>query len=134
MVDRYRIALLDCNRGTHDVDASIHKQLVALYRTWNSTGVKMSDAFLCEQQRRYYHRINERRRLGFPNFGHYDTWLLVDALPLLVEKNHSVLLYADWSNVSNYKDTPESFGTVALHSSELHEAVNAIQLSDGINK
>lgn len=129
MVDQYGISLLDCNRGTNDVEA-IHKQRVALYGTWK-TGVQMSDALLSERRHRYNHKINERKRLGFPKFGHYDTWL-VDALQLLVEKNHHILLYADWSDASDYKDTPESFGTVALHSTELHEAVEAIELSDNI--
>ena len=129
MVDQYGIALLDCNRGTNDVEA-IHKQLVALYGTWK-TGVQMSDALLSQRRHRYNHKINERKRLGFPKFGHYDTWL-VDAIQLLVEKNHQVLLYTEWSNASDYKDTPESFGTVALHSKELHEAVEGIKLSDQV--
>ncbi|KAI2495000.1 hypothetical protein MHU86_19519 [Fragilaria crotonensis] len=58
---------------------------------------------------------------------------LIDAIQLLMEKNHHVLLYSDWSNASDYKDTPKSFGTVALHSTELHaEAVEAIELLDDI--
>ena len=129
MVDQYGISLLNCNRGTNDVKA-IHKQLVALYGTWK-TGVQMSDALLSDRRHCYNHKINERKRLGFPKFGHFDTWL-VDALQLLVEKNHHVLLYANWSNASDYKDTAESFGTVALHSTELHDAVEAIELSNNI--
>jgi hypothetical protein len=38
----------------------------------------------------------------------------------------------DWSNTSDYKDTPESFGAVALHSIELHEALDSITLSDNV--
>jgi hypothetical protein len=45
MVDKFGIALLDCNRGTNDVEA-IHKQLVALYGTW-CTGVEMSAMLFC---------------------------------------------------------------------------------------
>ena len=129
MVDRYGIALLDCNRGTNDVEA-IHKQLVALYGTWH-TGVEMSDALLLERWHWYNHKINERKRLGFPKIGHYDTWQ-VDVLQLLVEKNHNVLLFPDWSNASDYKTTPESFGTVALHSQELHEAIEQVEVDGGI--
>ena len=51
MVDQFGIALLDCNRGTNDIEA-IHKQLVALYGTW-CTGVEMSDALLSERRHRY---------------------------------------------------------------------------------
>ena len=89
------------------------------------------DALLSECRYRYNHKINERKRLGFPKFGHYDTWL-VDSIQVLGEKNHHALLYTDWSKASDYKDTPESFGTVALHSIELHEAVDGITLSDTV--
>jgi hypothetical protein len=51
---------------------------------------------------------------------------LVDAIQLLVEKNHGVLLFPDWTNGSDYIDTPESFGTIALHNEELDAAVSAI--------
>ena len=90
-------------------------ELVALYGTWWCTGAEMSDALLSERQHRCNQKIKERKRLGFPKLGHYGTWK-IDALQLLVEKNHGILLYPDWSNASDYKDTSESFGTVALHS------------------
>ena len=131
MIDRYGIALLDCNRGTNSVEA-IHKQLVALYGTWN-TGVEMSDALLSERRHRYNHKINERKRLGFPKIGHFDTWQ-VDALQLLVEKNHNVLLFPDWSNSSDYKSTPESFGTVALHSQEIHEELEKVVIAKDVSE
>lgn len=129
MVDKFGIELLSCNRGTNDVEA-IHKQLVALYGTW-CTGVEMSDALLSERRHRYNHKINENKRLGFPKLGHYDTWK-IDMLQLLVENNHNVLLFPDWSNASDYKPTPENFGTVALHTHELHLAVENIQLADDV--
>ena len=59
-----------------------------------------------------------RRRVDFPVIGHYDTWL-TDSLQLLVRKNHSIILHPGWVNASDYKDTPESFNTVPLHSQEL---------------
>jgi hypothetical protein len=131
MVDKYGIALINCNRGTNDVEA-IHKQLVALYGSW-CTGVEMSDALLSERRHRYNQKINERKRLGFPKLMHFDTWK-VDMLQLLVEKNHGILLYPDWSNASDYKETAESFDTVALHSQELHEAVASIKLDENVAK
>jgi hypothetical protein len=113
MVDQFGIALLDWYRGTNDVEA-IHKQLLALYGTW-CTGVEMPDALLSDRRHRYNQKSNYKR-LGFPKInGHYDTWK-IDALQSLVEKKHGVLLYPDWSNASDYKETAESFGTVALHS------------------
>ena len=56
------------------------------------TGVEMADMLIAEFRHRYNHRASERRRLGFPRLGHYDTWL-VDSIQLLVERNHGVLLY-----------------------------------------
>jgi hypothetical protein len=51
---------------------------------------------------------------------------------LLIEKNHSILLYPDWSNASSYKETAESFGTVALQSQELHEALEEEEIADNV--
>jgi hypothetical protein len=64
MEDKFGLALLNCNRGTNDVEA-IHKQLVAIYGTW-CTGVEMSDALLSDRRHRYNQKINKRKRLGFP--------------------------------------------------------------------
>jgi hypothetical protein len=61
---------------------------------------------------------SERRRFGFTVLGHYDTWL-VDALQIIVLANRGRVLYLHWSNASEYKDTDESFDTVAIHSLEL---------------
>ena len=38
-------------------------------------------------------------------------------------KNHGITLYPHWCNASDFKDTNESFDTVALHSSDLHQAL-----------
>ncbi|KAL7547333.1 hypothetical protein ACHAWF_010650 [Thalassiosira exigua] len=54
--------------------------------------------------------------------GHCDTWL-IDSLQQLVKKNHNMGLYPHWTNASGFKDTPESFDTVVLHSSDLHQAL-----------
>ena len=70
------------------------------------------------------HSQAERRRHGFPKLGHCDTWL-IDALQNLVLKNHGALLYPNWSNASDFRDTDESFGAVALHNQPLHDAVDA---------
>jgi hypothetical protein len=79
---------------------------------------------------RHNHKCSERRRYGFPRIGHYDTWL-IDAIQLIVQRNHGVLLYPDWVNASDYKNTSESFGTIALHNQELADAVNGISIDDG---
>jgi hypothetical protein len=49
---------------------------------------------------------------------------------LVSKKNHGALLYLDWSNVSNYKETAKSFGTVALHLRELHAALGEVEIAD----
>ena len=87
----------------------------------------MSDCLLDVHRHRFNHDCSERKRLNFPRIGHYDTWL-IDGLQLLVQSNHDVLLYPDWSNSSDFIDTPEKFGTVTLHSSEISKAVESIKL------
>ena len=63
-----------------------------------------------------------RCSLDFPILGHFDTWR-VDAIQNLVWKNHRIQIYPGWTNASDYKDTEESFDTVALHSKPLHDAL-----------
>ena len=120
--DELGFPLLDCNRGTNDTEC-VHKQILTTFGTW-CTGMEMSDALMAERRHRYNQHVSERRRLGFPKLGHSDTWL-IDSLQLLVEHNHGVLLYPDWSNTSDYVTTEESFGTVPLQTPELTEAIEA---------
>ena len=127
--NKYGMELLTCNRGTNDVE-NIHKHLVTVFGTWN-TGIEMSSCLLRERRHRHNHTCSQNHRLGFPTIGHYDTWM-VDSLQNLVQRNHSVLLYPHWSNSSDYRQTPESLGTVALHDKTLADAVNSIDLKNPI--
>jgi hypothetical protein len=89
----------------------------------------MTDSLLREWRHRYNQGVSERRRLGFPKLGHYDSWN-IDSLQLLVEANHhGMLLHPDWSNASDFQKTRERFGTVALHSAELGASIEAIKLN-----
>ena len=87
----------------------------------------MANVLMAEWCHRCNQHVSERQRLGFPRIGHYDTWL-IDSLQIIVERNHGVLLYPDWSNASDYATTPEHFGTVAIHSPELADAIADIKL------
>ena len=124
-IDSHGIPLLDCSRGSNDVECA-HKQFITTFGTW-CTGVEMSDKLMAEWRHRYNQHVSEHRRFGFPKIGHSDTWL-IDSLQLLVERNHGVLIFPDWSNTSDYISTLEHFGTVALHSVELADAIKAIEL------
>ena len=124
-VDSDGIALIESLRGTPRTE-SFHKQFIESFGGW-STGVAMADYLLGERRHRHNQHSSERRRLGFPKIGHSDTWL-IDELQLLVERNHGVLLYPDWSNTSDYQTTTESFGTVSLHSRALGEAIDKIDV------
>jgi hypothetical protein len=124
-IDALGIELITCNRGTNDTEC-VHKQIVTTFGTW-CTGVEMSDRLMAEHRHRYNQRVSERRRLGFPKLGHFDTWR-IDSLQLLVEHNHGVLLHPEWSNATDYISTPEGFGTVAIHSPELNTAIASIEL------
>jgi hypothetical protein len=125
----YGIQLINCHRGTNDVENS-HKQIVTTFGTWH-TGVEFSCTLLRERRHRHNDRMAQRYRVGYVNLGHYDTWL-VDLLQTLVEKNHGVALFPYWVNASDYKDTDESFDLVALHSTDLHEAVNSIAVNPDV--
>ena len=128
--DSNGIPLLDCCRGTNDVE-NCHKQLHAAFHGW-PIGVALSDALLSEWRHRYNHNASERRRLGFPKLCHYDTWL-IDSIQILVEETRNRLIYPGWSNTADYKPTPERFGTVAIHSPELHAAVMEIDVPNDIS-
>jgi hypothetical protein len=48
---------------------------------------------------------------------------------ILVDKNHSTILYPTWSNPAcDYLDTPERFQTVRLHSEALDTAINDLNI------
>ena len=129
--DNHEHALLDCSRGSNDTECA-HKQFITTFGTWN-TGVEMSDILMAEWRHRYNAHVSERRRLGFPVIGHYDTWL-IDYLQIIVERNHGVLLYPDWSNASDYVITREKFGTVPIHSPQLADAINNIELKKEVSE
>ncbi len=95
-------AFLDCSRGSNDTECA-HKQFITTFGMWNM-GVEMSDVLMAEWRHRYNQHVSEQWRLGFLRIGHYDTWL-IDYLQIIVERNHGVLLYPDWSNASNYATT-----------------------------
>ena len=129
--NKYGLQLLDCNRGTNDVEND-HKQYVTTFGTWH-TGIQMSDCLLAERRHRHNQRMSERYRSGFPRLGHYDSWK-IDLLQILVQKNHGRLLYPYWVNASDFRDTPESFNTVALHSSDLDDALKAINVDEEVRR
>ena len=121
--------LLDCNRGTSDTEC-VHKQLVNTFGSWVA-GVKMSAQLLRETRHRFNHRVAERRRLGFPKVGHYDTWL-IDQYQMLVELNHGIDIFPGWSNTKDFAPTEETFGVVPLHSEALSVAMQQIKLPEGV--
>ena len=113
--------IVECIRGTNHTEC-FHRNLALTFESWY-TRVEMSDCLLSERRHRHNQRCAERRRFGYPKLGHYDTWL-IDQLQILVLRNHGRVLYPNWSNASEYKETSESFDTVAIHNSELHNALN----------
>ena len=98
--DSHGHAILDCSRGSNDTECA-HKQFITTFGTWN-TGVEKSDVLMAEWHHRYNQRVSdERRRLGFPRIGHYDTWLLIDHLQIIVERNHC---HRPWYRRERYPD------------------------------
>ena len=127
--NKYGFDKLTCNCGTNDTK-NYHKQVRVTFSSW-VTGVEMSDCLLDTHRHCFNHDCSERKRLGFPKIGHYDTWL-IDALQLLVESNHGVILYPDWSNASDFISTDEQFGTVKIHSEQMDEALDAMNIDSSV--
>jgi hypothetical protein len=126
-IDDYGIWLLECCRGTNDVE-NWHKQLRDTFGTWQ-IGVEMTFYMLAERRHRHNQRMSQLHRAGFPIVGHYDSWK-IDLLQLLVEENHGVRLFPYWVNSGDWKDTDESFDLVAMHDDELQEEVLKVELSE----
>jgi hypothetical protein len=124
--DRLGLDLLECDRGTGNVENS-HRINRDTFGT-RQTGIESSDALSAERRHRHNHRASEIHRQGFPKVGHYDTWL-VDQEQILMEQNHNVILYPTWSNPAiDYMDTAEKFQTVLLHSDALNNAINQLRI------
>jgi len=43
-----------------------------------------------------------------------------------------VLLYPNWVNASDFKNTPEAFGTIALHYADLADALSTIEIEETV--
>ena len=129
--DEHGMELIDCNRGTNDVENS-HKQIVSTFGGWHAS-ISFSDDLHDERRHRLNHGVSERKRPGFPIVGHVDDWL-IDQLQNLVFLNHGVILYPGWANATDYIDTPELFGTVPLHSAELGERLSKVTISAAAKK
>jgi len=86
--------------------------------------VKMADCLLAEKRHRHNQNISERRRAGFPKLGHFSSHK-IDQLQELYVENHGCVLYPGWISASAYKPTDESFDTIALHHTQLHDALKA---------
>mmetsp|Transcript_32795 Transcript_32795/g.55520 ORF Transcript_32795/g.55520 Transcript_32795/m.55520 type:complete len:337 (-) Transcript_32795:4-1014(-) len=82
----------------------------------------MAAFLLAEMRHRHNQKISELRRGGFPVLGHYSTHK-IDQLQELYLHNHGCVLYPGWDSASAYKPTDESFDTIALHHSELQDAL-----------
>ncbi|CAJ1964152.1 unnamed protein product [Cylindrotheca closterium] len=129
MVNAYGFDILCCRRGTNDVE-NTHKLLLTIFGTWHIR-IEMSDCLLRERRHRHNQRCSELRRLVFPRIGHFDTWK-IDALQSLVLANHGVLLHSNWVNSSDFKNTPETFGTITLHDAELADALSNIPIDKNV--
>jgi len=120
------LPLIESLRGTNRAEAW-HRVLYGLMRNFKNVGAQLSDCILTEARHRYNHRNAERKRLGFPKIGHYDTWL-IDKLQILHEQNHGVRLYSGWSNTCDFIKTPELTTMVPLHTAELGAVVESLHL------
>ena len=68
-------------------------------------------------------QIVSKKRVNFPDIGHYETWL-IDALQILNNQNHNISLFRDWCNALDC----ESFGTKSLHDHILHNLLDNAEI------
>ena len=68
-------------------------------------------------------------RTNFPSIGHYNTWI-VDQLKILIEYNHNVYLFPNYSNYLDYADNNESFRTIALNAETLKYLLDNRNIND----
>ena len=116
--NQYGLEVIECFRGTNRTE-SYHKNLAVTFGSWH-VGIELSDCLLAERRHRHNQKCSEKRRLGFPKLGHFNTWVL-DQLQNLVKENHCIQLYPYWTNASDYKQTSETFDTIPLQHSSLHD-------------
>jgi hypothetical protein len=117
--DKYGLSRIRCCRGTNSVE-NAHRHYVTAFR--HPTGYELGDAIISERRHRHNLAAACKHYPDHPKLGHYDTWV-VDKLQIYVERNHGVVLHPGWKNICDFRDTEESFVTVALHSEELHIAL-----------
>ena len=122
MRNKYGMELIECFRGTNRVEA-YHKHLHPSVKS-KMFGVRLADCLLAEKRHRHNQHIAERRRAGHPIVGHFSLHK-IDQLQDLYLENHATVLYPGWDSASAYKQTDESFDTIALHHVELQDALKA---------
>eukprot|EP00986_Skeletonema_menzelii_P017125 scaffold17631_cov148-Skeletonema_menzelii.AAC.1 len=121
MKNKYGMELVECFRGTNRVEA-YHKKLHPIIKSKNC-GVQMAAALLAELRHRHNQMISEQRRAGH-KIGHFSLHK-IDQLQELYLENHGRVLYPGWDSASAYKQTEESFDTIALHHSALQDELKA---------
>ena len=83
------------------------------FGSW-ALGAELADCILAEFRHRWNIRASQKHRLGYPNVGHYDTWL-EDKLQELYLANYGRPLHQYWTSASDYRPTAERFGIIKLH-------------------
>ncbi|GFH55445.1 hypothetical protein CTEN210_11921 [Chaetoceros tenuissimus] len=117
--------ILKCDRDTNLLENS-HKNLTNTFGHYNM-GWEFADCLLAERRHRHNHRAAITNRSGYPNIGHYDTWL-IDARQNRMIAKYNQLLYPQWVLASDFESTDESFGFVTLASEELQIAINSLEI------
>ena len=121
---RLNLPLLRCDRDSNIVENS-HKNLTRTFGS-HKVGLIYSDALGGERRHRTNIRASRQNRLGYPDIGHFDTWL-IDILQKLVQDNHDIQAFPGWVNSSDFAPTSEKFGFVDLAPPDLREELITIE-------
>ena len=130
-VDKHGIQLLHCCRGTNAVE-NLHRMYRKTFSN-SMTGIEYGSNLLLHRVHRHNIRMGRSHVPGYPWLGHYDTWL-IDKLKRLVEKVLGIIILPGYVSPSDYKTTPESFQTVALHTDVLHQEIQQKEIDPEITK
>jgi hypothetical protein len=114
--DEDGLALLKCNRGTNDVEAT-HRVINKMLGI-SSCGEEFADGWAAERRHRYNHDTAVHTRHGYLKTGHYKHWL-VDRRQQLWYAIAGKQYLREWINAIEMADTPERFGIVPLSSVDL---------------
>jgi hypothetical protein len=118
-----------CARGTNFVEGGIHQKIARLFASFNA-GPELADCIMAEYRHRHNVDVQRTRKGVYPNFLHYDVWILNELKSITTRLFVGLVPFHDWLGTDEFQSTGETFGitTSPRFSSNLR---GYLPLSDG---